>query len=105
MNEKICSACGYRLSTFKKTGMLNCPECYKSFKSEIVAVCQDIQANTIHTGKVPEISYEDRKLKEDFNRYLKEKERAGIEGRYSDMAKINGILQSLGEELKRGGLL
>ena len=56
-------------------------------------------------GKKPKLTRLDRELLSDYQTYLKEKEKAGLEGRFSDMAKINKIITELSEELKRRGLL
>ena len=50
MKEKTCVECGYTLSQFNKTGMLGCPKCYESFKTEIHSIIKDVQfGNTCHT--------------------------------------------------------
>ena len=56
-------------------------------------------------GKKPKLSKLDRELLSDYQTYLKEKEKAGIDGRFSDMAKLNKLITDLSEELKRRGLM
>lgn len=105
MYDKICSVCGRRLSEFYDTGYLGCENCYKEFEKEITASLKKIQGGTFHVGKKPELSGLDRELLSDYRKYIEEKEKAGIEGRFSDMAKLNKIISELSEELKRRGLI
>jgi protein arginine kinase activator len=105
MYEKICPSCGCRLSSFIKTGMLGCPDCYNQFESQILSALKNVQGKTFHTGKKPKMDSLERELMRDYQRLLEEKEKAGLEGRFSDMAKINRYLTDISDELKRRGLL
>ncbi|MDY6367035.1 MAG: hypothetical protein SPL13_00740 [Clostridia bacterium] len=105
MYDKECKTCGYRLSSYLRSGYLNCPDCYRSFEKEIADTLTEIQGATVHKGKRPKLSSTDKELLSDYHRYLKEKEVAGLEGRFKDMSKINSYLTQLSEELKRRGLL
>ncbi|MBQ9104123.1 MAG: hypothetical protein IJY57_03440 [Clostridia bacterium] len=105
MIDKKCKTCGTTLSTFYNTSYLGCPDCYKYFRSEIIGAIGKIQGGARHHGKRPKLSFEDRELLNDYKAYVAEKDRAGTEGRFSDMAKLNKIIADLGEELKRRGLL
>ena len=106
MYDKICNFCGKRLSEFYETGMLGCPHCYKAFEKQVVSTLCKIQGKTFHVGKTPyNLSEEDRYLLSRYKTLLSEKERATLEGRFSDMAKINKYLNDITEELKRRGIL
>lgn len=105
MYEKRCSSCGTTLSSFYKSGYLGCPDCYREFESEITATLKDIQGGEYHVGKKPLLTGLDKELLSDYNTYIKEKERACLEGRFTDMAKLNNLIAELGEELKRRGLI
>lgn len=103
--DKECKTCGYRLSSYYKTGYLNCPDCYRTFENEIAATLKEVQGATVHKGKRPKLSAEEKELLSDYYRYQKEKELAGLDGRFKDMNKINLYLAQLSEELKRRGLI
>ena len=105
MYDKICPVCGTRLSSFYKSGYLGCTNCYKEFNREIISTLKEFQGGTSHVGKQPKLTRLDRELLSDYQNYLKEKEIAGIEGRFNDMAKLNKIIAELSEELNRRGLL
>ena len=105
MYEKICSNCGRRLSSFMKTAMLGCPDCYTQFEPQIISALKNVQGKTFHVGKKPKFDTVEKELLRDYQRLLEEKEKAGLEGRFSDMAKINRYLSDIQEELKRRGIL
>ncbi len=104
MYEKFCPTCKTSLSSFYHTGMLGCPDCYKAFEKEIELALKKIQGRTFHAGKTPSISHIDRELLQEYDRLIEEKQRANIEGRFSDMLSISQDLLELKEELKRRGL-
>jgi protein arginine kinase activator len=105
MFEKVCSKCGTRLSEYYRTYMLGCPECYKAFEEEIVNTLTKTQGKTYHIGKAPKITPEEKGLIDEYNLLMTEKEKAGLEGRFSDMAKISNRLALIKEELSRRGLI
>lgn len=105
MYDKECKFCGTKLSSYYDTGYLGCSDCYKEFEKEITASIKKFQGGVVHVGKKPKILPDDRKLLNDYKLYLEEKERAILEKRFTDTAKINKILVSLSEELKRRGLI
>lgn len=41
LNE--CPACHYTLENFRTTGLLGCPECYKTFGAELVQIDHEVQ--------------------------------------------------------------
>lgn len=105
MVEKQCKSCGTRLSEFYNTSYLGCPDCYKYFRQEIIGAIGKIQGGVKHHGKRPKLSFEDRELLNEYKAYLAEKDKAFTEGRFSDVAKLNKIINDLAEELKRRGVL
>ncbi|MBR5192355.1 MAG: hypothetical protein IKW33_02990 [Clostridia bacterium] len=105
MYDKVCSSCGTRLSSFYNTGMLGCPRCYENFRREILVALKDIQGKPFHVGKKPIITSTEKELLDEYRRLLKEKENAGIEKRFTDMAKISKLLEELANELRNRGVL
>ena len=105
MNDKICTNCGTRLSTYYKTGMLGCARCYDAITAEIASTLTDIQSKAYHVGKTPKCSTEDKKLLGEYRRLLSAKETCAIEGRFADMAIISRDIFALQEELKKRGLI
>ena len=105
MEEKYCSRCGRSLKSFFDTAMLGCPECYKSFREEVISALKKIQGRTFHVGKKPAVSGIDRQLLSEYRRLLAEQERAGLERRFEDMARISEDVSAITEELKNRGLI
>ncbi len=105
MYDKICKTCGTRLSSFYNTSMLGCPDCYKAFAREIEVALQKMQGKTFHVGKNLKSFDLDRELVIDYQRLVKEREQAGLEGRFDDMREYSAQIYELQEELKRRGLI
>lgn len=105
MYDKICANCGTRLSDFYRTGMLGCQECYGTFGREVTVALKKIQGKTFHTGKTPKHAGLDRELLIEYQNLIKEKEKAAIDGRFSDIKDLNEQILSLNAELKKRGLL
>lgn len=104
MYDKYCKSCKTTLGSFYATGMLGCPNCYKAFEKEIELALKKIQGRTFHVGKRLSIDKIGRELLDEYQMLLIEKERAGLEGRFSDMYRIAEEINELKEELKRRGL-
>ena len=105
MYEKICKKCGTRLSSFYSTGMLGCSHCYDAFRQEILVTLDKIQGATSYVGKSPNESKLDRQLLSEYQMLINEKERATLEGRFTDMRRLSQEIDALGKELKRRGLI
>lgn len=106
MYDKICNFCGKRLSEFYQTGMLGCPHCYKAFEKQVVSTLYKIQGKTFHVGKTPyNLSNEDRALLSKYKRLLSEKERATIEGRFSDIRSLTKEILEISNQLKSRGII
>ena len=54
MEEKVkCPGCGFSGSDFKKSGLLGCAECYRTFKKVLLPLLRRIHGSTGHLGKIP----------------------------------------------------
>jgi len=51
--RKACTVCHMRLSDFRKTHRLGCPECYGAFGEELSPMIEAMHRDTRHEGKVP----------------------------------------------------
>ena len=105
MYEKYCKSCGRALSEFYRTYMLGCPDCYENFYTEIVKTLKKSQGKTCHVGKMPKLSGLDRELYTEYERLLKERENATINGRFSRIKQLSEDIEELAQELKRRGIL
>lgn len=67
-NTMKCLICGYSYDDFLNTGLMGCPECYESFRGELMPVIKKYQAgnceNKMDTAEVKPAAKEFDKLKE-----------------------------------------
>ena len=103
--DKMCKHCGTTLSEFMRTYMLGCPHCYQAFNGEILTSLKKVQGRTFHVGKSPKVVGLDRELILEYQRLLKEKEDAALEGRFSKIRELSQQIIDLNQELKRRGLM
>ncbi len=106
MIDKVCNNCGWALSEFYASGMLGCEHCYKAFEKQIEQTLYKIQGKTFHTGKTPfNMGSIERQLLAEYKWLLNEKEKATIEGRFSDIRSLSQQILEIAEELKKRGVL
>lgn len=53
IGAKGCPACGFTLRDWKRTGRFGCPECYDTFKVQILPALERLHTDTFHRGKFP----------------------------------------------------
>jgi len=46
-----CGTCSSKLSDFKRTGRLGCPDCYYAFEDELSSLLRKIHGSHIHVGR------------------------------------------------------
>lgn len=51
--ERVCDACGFTQSDFKKTGRFGCAHCYEVFSEGLENLLEAMHKKTQHRGKVP----------------------------------------------------
>ena len=105
MYEKRCAHCGKTITEFYDTGMLGCANCYAVFLSEIVRTLKKIQGSAYHTGKTPRVSGLDRELLLEYQRLIREKETASINGEFYKVKELSEQILDLHEELKKRGIV
>ena len=50
---KVCSLCASNENTFIKDGKVSCPECYNTFREELLSPIKRIHGNVSHIGRAP----------------------------------------------------
>ena len=105
MYDKTCSRCGCSWSEFTRTGLFGCPYCYDEFAKELAPTLKKIQKQLYHVGSKPKYSVEDKRLLATYKSLVEQKELAGIEQRFADMAKISNQILEVVEKLKERGLI
>lgn len=102
--EKTCPSCGTKLSVFFETSMLGCPNCYRSFANELKPILREMHGKIVHVGKNPGISGVDYELIYAYDSFLREKEKAILDGDTRKAAEISEELKELSKELEIRGL-
>ncbi len=105
MYYKTCKRCGYSYGDFVATGLLGCPDCYKSFEAELKPTIKKFHSGLIHTGKKPAYVGIDKRLLDEYKMLQAEKQQAALSGRFGDMADLTLQIEALAEELKKRGIL
>lgn len=100
---KSCPVCGYSFNDFKESGFLGCPECYNTFRKEIIPMLRRVHGNTKHVGTVPESSNEKTKLCQEINELKRRLAQAVNEENFEEAAKLRDRIAELKEE-KNGAM-
>ncbi len=91
-----CPDCGLTIALYKEKSLLGCPECYVTFKKQLIPVIASLQEKHIqHVGKTPRRSSDaiDRHIA--IRRLLTELERAVTQEAYEEAADIRDTLRDL----------
>ncbi len=105
--EPVVCACGNSFARFQKTGLLGCPECYKTFEAALTPVIKRAQGGKLrHVGRKPQMA-ENRKQepaseqeapcgpKSECGRLRVELKKAIAEERYERAAELRDRLRTL----------
>ena len=105
--QPIC-ACGNSFARFQKTGLLGCPECYKTFENALTPVIKRAQGGKIrHVGRKPQLIKRQQKPnaaveeavpcgpKSECGRLREELKKAIAEERYERAAELRDRLRIL----------
>ena len=58
--DVVCPACGISRSEYRKRGRLGCPECYHSFRRDLMPVIKSMQQGVKHRGRRPVVHAPER---------------------------------------------
>ena len=105
MVEKICRACGYKLSDFCESMMLGCPHCYKEFESEIESVLLNVQGSTHHVGKKPQDSFLKEELLRKYKMLDNDRQIAVLEKNFQEVGRLNKEINKIKQDLEDLGLI
>lgn len=92
----ICESCGETLQDFQKTGLLGCPDCYETYKDQIVPVLQRAHGNVQHVGEAPELSEEEKKARAKELELKQKLQKAIGEEDFEQAAKLRDEINALG---------
>jgi len=96
VRQKSCPACHTTLASFKKTGVLGCPECYDEFGDQLAPTIARAQnGGECHAGKCPKRGGAsiDRQL--EVRRLMREMEEAVAAEQYERAAELRDCLTQI----------
>ncbi len=102
VEELHCPSCGLQLSQFNKRGLFGCPDCYQTFRSQILPTLSQIQANTTHIGKVPKRGGGDFALKKELNDKKIQLNHLVAEEKFEEAAKLRDEIKNLQNKMAKG---
>ena len=92
-----CNRCGMTFDSFKKTGMLGCPDCYATFENKLKPVLKRMHGNIVHTGKTTKEAGEQISREREIEQLKEQLKDAVDKEEYEKAAVIRDKIQSLKE--------
>ena len=93
--EKVCPTCGTSYREIAKTGLLGCPDCYKTFEAELENTIGAAQGTTKHHGGVPARHRAKQKLEERLKDLRAKLDAAVAKEEYEEAAKLRDEIRKL----------
>lgn len=94
-NIITCKSCGMSIEDFKRTSLVGCADCYRTFEGYLKPIVKRLQSNTIHTGKRPSHVDESLKIREKLMRLERELKIALMEEDYEQAAVLRDSIREL----------
>lgn len=95
-----CPTCELTLSQFQSSGRFGCPDCYTTFKDDILPLVEKIHDASQHVGKVPNRVSAEVTLQKDLRNLQVELKRTVKREDYEKAAQIRDQIRILEEKLK-----
>lgn len=93
-----CKNCGTTYNEFKRSGLLGCSECYKSFSPTITPVIKRVQGNLEHVGKIPQKLGKDIMEKKRLSKLKEDLQKAIANEEYEKAAQIRDSIKALKDD-------
>ncbi|GHU74051.1 DNA methylase [Clostridia bacterium] len=90
-----CDTCGQTYDEFQKTGMLGCPKCYESFRSQLTPLLNRIHGKAQHTGRAPSRTEEESHVRRRMESLKREMDRAVADEDFELAAQIRDELRAM----------
>lgn len=90
-----CPNCGISFAEYRSTGRLGCDQDYSFFRSDLVALLENVHGETRHCGKVPQNLEKNRHLQTELSRLNDELDKAIKREAYEEAAKLRDLIKSM----------
>lgn len=97
--QKVCNKCNSSYKEIVKSGRMGCPDCYKTFKDEIMPSLLKMQNGSKHIGKKPNLTSELNIDEKEISMLEKELKNAILNEEYEKAATLRDEIRE-----KRGEL-
>ena len=97
--EIQCPTCELTLSQFQSSGRFGCPDCYTTFKDDILPLVEKIHDASQHVGKVPKRVGEEVGLQKDLRHLQVELKKTVKAEDYEKAAKLRDQIRRLEEKI------
>jgi protein arginine kinase activator len=102
VREVCCANCELSLSQFQSSGRFGCPDCYDSFKDDILPLVVKIHDSSQHVGKVPRRVTSEVSMQTDIRKLNMELKRTVKAEDYEKAAELRDRIRKLEEALESG---
>ena len=93
--SKSCPTCKTTYEELAATGLVGCPDCYKTFERELESTIGAAQGTTQHKGRVPARDRAKKKLEDKLQELRKKLDSAIEKEEYEEAAKLRDEIRSL----------
>ncbi|MBQ6999166.1 MAG: UvrB/UvrC motif-containing protein [Clostridia bacterium] len=94
-NMLKCPECGIDFKRFNSTGLLGCDKCYDVFAEAVETMMQRTQGAIVHNGKISGPDSEEIKKQNEISKLKSELQKAILEEKYEDAAKLRDSIKAL----------
>ncbi|MDR1598707.1 MAG: UvrB/UvrC motif-containing protein [Oscillospiraceae bacterium] len=90
-----CEVCGQTFGEFQKSGMLGCPKCYDSFRTQLTPLLTRIHGGARHTGRAPSRTEEQSHIRRRMDQLRREMDRAVADEDFELAARLRDELRAM----------
>ncbi len=97
-----CQGCGLTYDQFSQIGRLGCAKCYDHFGEKLGLLLKRIHGSTQHTGKVPERSGSQIKVKREIEKLRSELQQKILNEEFEEAAVLRDKIRELDKAVEGG---
>ena len=98
--ESACPVCTTTLTQFQSSGRFGCPECYTTFKDDVLGLVEKIHDAAQHVGKTPRRVSSEISLQKDLRQLQLDLKRAIKKEDYEKAAAIRDQIRQMEDQIK-----